>query len=67
MACLYDYSLPCFILIFVVPLKGKTQSGKPQLLAIIPSGAFAGGVISFILCPSELVKVRENQKLDISL
>ncbi|KAL1560247.1 Mitochondrial arginine transporter bac1 [Salvia divinorum] len=39
-------------------LQGTTQSGKPQLLSIIPSGAFAGGVISFILCPSELVKCR---------
>ncbi|KAG6391990.1 hypothetical protein SASPL_146192 [Salvia splendens] len=39
-------------------LQGKPESGKPQLLAILPSGAFAGGIISFILCPSELVKCR---------
>ncbi|XP_042028127.1 mitochondrial arginine transporter BAC1-like [Salvia splendens] len=39
-------------------LQGNPESGKPQLLAILPSGAFAGGFISFILCPSELVKCR---------
>ncbi|XP_057764472.1 mitochondrial arginine transporter BAC1 [Salvia miltiorrhiza] len=39
-------------------LQGKAQSGEPQLLSIIPAGLFAGGVISFILCPSELVKCR---------
>lgn len=44
-----------------MPLQGETQNGKPQLLAIIPSAAFAGGVISFILCPSELVKVSESE------
>lgn len=37
---------------------GGTQSSKPQLQAIIPSAAFAGAVISFILCPAELVKCR---------
>lgn len=39
-------------------LQGETQNGKPQLLTIIPSAAFAGGIISFILCPSELIKCR---------
>lgn len=38
-------------------MQGGTQSSKPQLQAIIPSAAFAGSVISFILCPAELVKV----------
>ncbi|KAL8460470.1 hypothetical protein ACS0TY_032131 [Phlomoides rotata] len=39
-------------------LQGGIQNGKPQPLAIVPSAAFAGGVISFVLCPSELVKCR---------
>ncbi|XP_047956075.1 mitochondrial arginine transporter BAC1-like isoform X2 [Salvia hispanica] len=39
-------------------LQGKPESGKPQLLAILPSGAFAGGFISFILCPSELCRMQ---------
>ncbi|KAK4485245.1 hypothetical protein RD792_007875 [Penstemon davidsonii] len=39
-------------------LQGGITSEKPQLHAIFPSGLFAGAVISFILCPSELVKCR---------
>ncbi|KAL7088997.1 hypothetical protein ACP275_13G161700 [Erythranthe tilingii] len=39
-------------------LQGGIQNDKPQLLAIFPSAAFAGAVISFVLCPSELVKCR---------
>ncbi|KAF7121455.1 hypothetical protein RHSIM_Rhsim13G0179700 [Rhododendron simsii] len=39
-------------------LKGGLQSGKPQLSVIIPSAAFSGAVISFVLCSSELVKCR---------
>lgn len=39
-------------------LQGKLQSSGPQPLVIIPSAAFAGAIISFILCPTELVKCR---------
>ncbi|PIN07393.1 Mitochondrial carnitine-acylcarnitine carrier protein [Handroanthus impetiginosus] len=39
-------------------LQGETHNDKPRPLAIVPSAAFAGAVISFILCPSELVKCR---------
>ncbi|ONK74910.1 uncharacterized protein A4U43_C03F11370 [Asparagus officinalis] len=39
-------------------LQGGSQSSEPQLQAIVPSAAFAGAVISFILCPAELVKCR---------
>ncbi|GFP97137.1 mitochondrial arginine transporter bac1 [Phtheirospermum japonicum] len=39
-------------------LQGETKNGKPQPLAIIPSATFVGALISFILCPSELVKCR---------
>uniref|UniRef100_A0A5B6Z6I3 Mitochondrial arginine transporter BAC1 n=1 Tax=Davidia involucrata TaxID=16924 RepID=A0A5B6Z6I3_DAVIN len=39
-------------------LEGGLQSGKPQLQVIIPSAAFSGAIISFVLCPSELVKCR---------
>lgn len=39
-------------------LQRETQSNKPQLQAIVPSAAFAGALISFILCPAELVKCR---------
>ncbi|OVA06715.1 Mitochondrial substrate/solute carrier [Macleaya cordata] len=40
-------------------LQGDVQSSKPQLQVIIPSAAYSGAIISFILCPSELVKVSE--------
>ncbi|GMP74617.1 hypothetical protein CsSME_00031992 [Camellia sinensis var. sinensis] len=39
-------------------LEGGLQSGKPQSSVIIPSAAIGGGIISFVLCPSELVKCR---------
>ncbi|KAL6574011.1 Mitochondrial arginine transporter bac1 [Orobanche hederae] len=39
-------------------LQEEVKNGKPQSLAIVPSAAFAGALISFILCPSELVKCR---------
>ncbi|KAH7838713.1 hypothetical protein Vadar_030235 [Vaccinium darrowii] len=39
-------------------LEGGLQSSKPQLSVIIPSAAFGGSVISFVLCSSELVKCR---------
>lgn len=38
-------------------LKGGIQSGKPQPHVIIPSASFGGAIISFVLCPSELMKV----------
>lgn len=34
------------------------QSAEPRPQIIIPSAAFGGAMISFILCPSELVKVK---------
>ncbi|KAI3962482.1 hypothetical protein MKW92_020202 [Papaver armeniacum] len=39
-------------------LQGELNSSKPQLQAIIPAAASVGSIISFILCPSELVKCR---------
>ncbi|XP_071935048.1 mitochondrial arginine transporter BAC1-like isoform X1 [Coffea arabica] len=39
-------------------LQGGFHSDKPQPQAIIPAGAFAGSIISSILCPTELVKCR---------
>ncbi|XAR66485.1 hypothetical protein NMG60_11012746 [Bertholletia excelsa] len=39
-------------------LEGGLQTGKPQSSVIIPSAAFGGALISFVLCPSELVKCR---------
>lgn len=39
-------------------LQGGVQSVKPQPQAIFPAGAFAGAIISFILCPTELIKCR---------
>ncbi|KAK6917592.1 Mitochondrial substrate/solute carrier [Dillenia turbinata] len=38
--------------------KGNSQNSKPDLHVIVPSAAYGGGVISFVLCPSELVKVQ---------
>lgn len=52
-----DMNAPFISVILWWFLKGGAQSGLPQLQAIIPSAAFAGSIISFILCPSELVKV----------
>ncbi|KAK8349458.1 hypothetical protein V6Z12_A06G142100 [Gossypium hirsutum] len=37
-------------------LQGEVQSSGPQPQVIIPSAAFGGAIISFVLCPSELVK-----------
>lgn len=39
-------------------LQGGVQSSGPQLKVIIPSAAYGGALISFVLCPSELVKCR---------
>lgn len=39
-------------------LQGGVQSSRPRPQVIIPSAAFAGAIISFVLCPSELVKCR---------
>ncbi|XP_050371299.1 mitochondrial arginine transporter BAC1 isoform X1 [Argentina anserina] len=39
-------------------LQGNVPSVVPQPQIIIPSAAFGGAMISFILCPSELVKCR---------
>nr|ABH07903.1 mitochondrial amino acid carrier [Solanum lycopersicum] len=39
-------------------LQGEIDGDKPQPHAIVPSAAFGGAIISFILCPSELVKCR---------
>lgn len=49
--------LLCQINLFPLLLKGGLEGGKPQPHVIIPSAALAGSIISFILCPSELVKV----------
>lgn len=37
-------------------LQRSAQGAGPQLQVIIPSAAYSGAIISFILCPSELVK-----------
>ncbi|MBA0694484.1 hypothetical protein Goari_004768 [Gossypium aridum] len=37
--------------------RGGVQSSGPQPQVIIPSAAFGGAIISFVLCPSELVKL----------
>ncbi|CAA6671999.1 unnamed protein product [Spirodela intermedia] len=39
-------------------LQGKTERNLPQLEIIVPSAGFGGAIISFILCPSELIKCR---------
>ncbi|OAY73419.1 Mitochondrial arginine transporter BAC1 [Ananas comosus] len=39
-------------------LQGEAQSSKPKLEVIIPSAGFSGALISSILCPTELIKVR---------
>ncbi|XP_015063344.1 mitochondrial arginine transporter BAC1 isoform X1 [Solanum pennellii] len=48
-------------------LQGEIDGGKPQPHAIVPSAAFGGSIISFILCPSELVKVRDARVLNFLL
>ncbi|XP_023001735.1 mitochondrial arginine transporter BAC1 [Cucurbita maxima] len=39
-------------------LQGDHQNGRPRPQVVIPSAAYGGAIISFILCPSELVKCR---------
>ncbi|KAK9089216.1 hypothetical protein Scep_028298 [Stephania cephalantha] len=39
-------------------LEEAPNNSRPQLQVVIPSAAFGGALISFILCPSELVKCR---------
>ncbi|KAE8652721.1 hypothetical protein Csa_013258 [Cucumis sativus] len=39
-------------------LQGGDQNGRPRPQVVIPSAAYGGAIISFILCPSELVKCR---------
>ncbi|KAJ8761066.1 hypothetical protein K2173_000745 [Erythroxylum novogranatense] len=39
-------------------LQRGIQSDVPQAEVIIPSAAYGGAIISFVLCPSELVKCR---------
>ncbi|XP_038690749.1 mitochondrial arginine transporter BAC1 isoform X2 [Tripterygium wilfordii] len=39
-------------------IKGGLQSDKPLPKVIIPTAAFGGAIVSFVLCPSELVKCR---------
>lgn len=43
-------------------LQGEIRNEKPQPLAIVPSGAFAGAIISLILCPSELIKDASSRR-----
>ncbi|XP_021835588.1 mitochondrial arginine transporter BAC1 isoform X3 [Spinacia oleracea] len=37
---------------------GKLKSSGPDSLIIIPSAVYSGAIISFVLCPTELVKCR---------
>lgn len=46
----------------VIFVKGEVHSSRPQLQVIIPSAACGGAIISFVLCPSELVKVSSLEK-----
>ncbi|GAA0147900.1 transporter [Lithospermum erythrorhizon] len=39
-------------------LQGGVRSDNPEFYAIASSGAFSGATISFVLCPTELVKCR---------
>ncbi|GMH30350.1 hypothetical protein Nepgr_032193 [Nepenthes gracilis] len=39
-------------------LQGRLKSSGPDPLVIIPSAAYSGAAISFVLCPSELLKCR---------
>ncbi|GAB4826980.1 Mitochondrial arginine transporter bac1 [Ancistrocladus abbreviatus] len=39
-------------------LQGSLKSSGPDSLVIIPSAAYSGAIISFILCPTELLKCR---------
>ncbi|KAE8728781.1 Mitochondrial arginine transporter BAC1 [Hibiscus syriacus] len=42
----------------LVEIERGVWSSEPQPRVIIPSAAFGGAIISFVLCPSELVKCR---------
>uniref|UniRef100_A0A804IZ23 Uncharacterized protein n=1 Tax=Musa acuminata subsp. malaccensis TaxID=214687 RepID=A0A804IZ23_MUSAM len=53
----YKNALHCTSRILITE-GGEIQNNRPQLQVIIPSAAFAGALISFILCPTELVKCR---------
>ncbi|KAF3451451.1 hypothetical protein FNV43_RR07546 [Rhamnella rubrinervis] len=39
-------------------LQRSSQTSGPQIQVIVPSAAYSGAIISFVLCPSELVKCR---------
>lgn len=41
-------------------VKGGDQNGRPRPQVVIPSAVYGGAIISFILCPSELVKVGKS-------
>ncbi|KAL2979234.1 hypothetical protein AAZX31_13G161400 [Glycine max] len=41
-----------------VYLQGGVQSGEPRPQVIIPSAAFSGAIISFVLGPTDLIKVK---------
>ncbi|KAG4383916.1 hypothetical protein GLYMA_13G177267v4 [Glycine max] len=41
-----------------VYLQGGVQSGEPRPQVIIPSAAFSGAIISFVLGPTDLIKCR---------
>ncbi|KAL5162877.1 Mitochondrial arginine transporter BAC1 [Glycine soja] len=41
-----------------VYLQGGVQSGEPRPQVIIPSAAYSGAIISFVLGPTELIKCR---------
>ncbi|CAN1280878.1 Mitochondrial arginine transporter BAC1 [Linum perenne] len=46
-------------------LQKGVQTDKPQPQVIIPSAAYGGSIISFILCPSELVKAGLSFEIEI--
>ncbi|KAE8707547.1 Detected protein of confused Function [Hibiscus syriacus] len=53
----YRNGFHCFARILATE-GGGVQSSRPQPQVIIPSAAFGGAIICFVLCPSELVKCR---------
>lgn len=38
-------------------MKGTLPDDRPRPEIIVPSAMFGGAIISFVLCPTELVKV----------
>ena len=57
----YGYGInpfPAFFF-FLWLMKEGLQNTRPQPQVIIPSAAYSGAIISFVLCPSELLKVSE--------